>query len=326
MQENGIRRIGSGTVYDAIRLYAEDRAYHPVRDYLNGLRHDGVPRLDGWLARYLGVEATPYAAAVGRMFLIAMVARIFWPGCKSDYMLVLESSQGESKSMVCGVLGGAWFSDAMPDVSVGKDASQHLRGKWLIEVSEMHAMGKADTALLKAFITRTTEQYRPSYGRLEVHEPRQCVFIGTTNRDTYLRDETGGRRFWPIKCGNIDVAALTADRDQLFAEAVKLYQAGEKWWPTKDFERENIRPHQEERYEEDAWQQKIAEWLASIDPQTKLPRPDVTVSEVALNALHMLVGRIGTADQRRIAAVLEKLGWKRGKVTMTRRPWIRPGQ
>jgi predicted P-loop ATPase len=316
VQHAGIQRIGKDAVGDAVRLCANERSFHPVREYLNALQWDSVPRLDSWLATYLGAEATPYTRAIGRMFLVAMVARIFRPGVKVDYMLVLEGSQGALKSTACSVLCGIWFSDAMPDVS-SKDAQQHLRGKWLIEVSEMHAMGRADTALLKAFITRTTEQYRPSYGRLEVIEPRQCVFVGTTNRDTYLRDETGARRFWPVKCGTIYIDRLKADRDQLFAEAVYRYRANEAWWPDKDFEREHIQPQQASRYEADAWEDNISTWLA-IGKKT-----DVTIGEVAAAALQIKRENLGRAEQNRIMAALERLGWRRGKATNSRRPWVR---
>jgi predicted P-loop ATPase len=315
MQTAGIRRVGKEAVHDAIRLHADDKAYHPVRDYLKSLRHDGLPRVDRWLATYLGTEATPYTNLIGRLFLIAMVARIFKPGCQADYMLVLEGQQGILKSSACKVLGGQWFSNAMPDLTVGKDAQQHLRGKWLLEVAEMHAMGRADTALLKSFITRTTEQYRPSYGRLEVHEPRQCLFIGTTNKDTYLRDETGARRFWPTKCGDIDIAKLERDRDQLFAEAVKLYQGAERWWPTRDEERDLMLPQQSARYETDVWEDAIAKYIAD--------KAEVTIGEVAHHALGKHVGNVARAEQNRIMAALERLQWTRGKATMNRRPWVK---
>jgi predicted P-loop ATPase len=317
LQTVGLRRVGAVTIHQAVELRANECAFHPVRNYLEALTWDGQPRLATWLNTYLGAEAAPYTEAVGRMFLIAMIARIFQPGCQSDYMLVLEGSQGELKSNACRILGGTYFSDHLPDIaSAGKDVSQHLRGKWLIEVTEMHAMNRAETSLLKAFITRAVERYRPSYGRMETTEPRQCLFIGTTNKTAYLRDETGGRRFWPVTCGTIDVEALARDRDQLFAEVVALYRDGARWWPSRDFEREHIAPQQDDRFEADIWEERITEFLLFKDK--------VTVGEVARNALFLDTSRTGTADQRRIAAVLEHLRWRRTKGGKGVRWWIRP--
>ena len=313
LQLAGLRNVNKQTIHDAVDLRASECAFHPVRDYLNGLTWDGRERLSGWLCNYLGAERSEYTAKIGTMFLVAMVARIFRPGCKSDHMLVLEGPQGSLKSTACEILGGGYFSDNLPDITGGKDVSQHLRGKWLIEVSEMHALGRAEVSLLKAFLTRTTERYRPSFGRREVIEPRQCVFIGTTNKDTYLRDETGGRRFWPITTGLIDLDGLARDRDQIFAEAVRLFLANTPWWPDRVFEREHIQPEQASRYENDAWEENICEYL---NTKTK-----VTVGEVARLALFIETPRIGTADQRRVAAVLELLGWRRLPVDWQGKRW-----
>jgi predicted P-loop ATPase len=310
MQRNGFPFMTLETVRNAALKHSVDCSFHPVKTWLRSLVWDEVPRIGVWLPRYLGAPFNAYTQHIGRMFFVQMVARIAEAGCQADHMLVLEGNQGILKSSACRVLGGEWFSDHLPEITNGRDASQHLRGKWLIEVAEMHAMNRAEATQLKSFITRTTERYRPVWGRNEVIEPRQCVFVGTTNQDMYLRDPTGGRRFWPVKTGvdgAIDLDALAADREQLFAEAVHGYRQGDQWWPDSQFENEFVKPEQAARYEGDIWEDKIHQHVSG--------RARVTTAEIAKDCLLIPDQHMTVAHAVRIAAVLKELGWvsKRSK-------------
>jgi predicted P-loop ATPase len=306
LQHQGLPRIGKDTIHQAVDQRARERSFHPVRDWLDSLKWDGKSRVAGWLQTYFGATGNDiYLNAIGQMFLISMVARVEEPGCKADYMLVCEGEQGIEKSRACQRLAGVWFSDALPDIHA-KDARQHLRGKWLIEVAELSAFTRAESEALKAFITRDCERYRPPYGRKDVVEPRQCIFFGTTNRSVYIKDETGGRRFWPFAAGHVDIEALDRDRDQLFAEAVVCYRRGEHWWPDGAFERLYIKPEQDGRYDADLWEESIKQYVAT--------RSRVSVLEIARGALDFdAAARVGTSDQRRITGVLTTIGWRPGR-------------
>jgi Virulence-associated protein E-like domain/Bifunctional DNA primase/polymerase, N-terminal len=312
LQLAGLAQLGKDVVHQALDQRAAEFAFHPVRDYLESLKWDGQKRLHNWLTYYFGVEPSEYASRVGVMFMISLIARVYVrPFSKVDHVLVLEGPQGKLKSTACAVLGGAWFSDQLPNIET-KDASQHLRGKWLIEIPEMAALDKKEAAHLKAFVTRNTERYRPPFGRKEVEEPRQCVFIATTNELEYLRDPTGARRFWPVLIVEIDIDGLKADRDQLFAEALHMFRAGETWWPTREFEEKHAKPQQSERYESDVWEDPVGVWLAGQrhDAKKEGTRARVTIKQVAIDCLRFEVQRVTKADERRIRAALRRLNWR----------------
>ncbi|MCC7200948.1 MAG: hypothetical protein IT483_15680 [Gammaproteobacteria bacterium] len=215
----------------AVEVVARDNVVHPVRDYLKSLQWDHEARLHLWLVKYLDARGpSDYLAAVGSCWLKSGVARALYPGCKADCTEVLEGAQGIGKSQVAAILAvqPEWFSDSLPDLH-SKDASIQLAGRWIVELSELAAARRSESEAIKAFLSRTHENYRPPYGKRTVQLPRQCVFIGTTNSDAYLTDATGNRRFWPVRCGKIDLDALRRDRDQLWAEAYARVVAGEAW-------------------------------------------------------------------------------------------------
>lgn len=257
-------------------------------------------RLGSWLSTYCGVEASDYTSEVGLRWCISAVARGFKPGCKADHMLVLEGAQGRRKSSALAALAGAdWFSDALPQMGT-KDASSYLRGKWIIEVGELEAM-RREVDAIKAFITRQVETYRPAYAREEVTEPRRCVFAGTTNKDDWQRDETGGRRFWPVKVGAIDVQAIERDRDQLWAEAVALFRQGERWW-LEGVVAEQAQAEAAERGPDDPWSADIASVVADLS--------EVATKQI-LGTLGFETTQMTQQDGKRVAKELVKLGWRR---------------
>src|SRR5262249_5849013 len=218
------------------------------------LTWDGIKRIDNFAEKYLGAEATEYHRNVSRCMFIAAVARIMRPGCKHDHMPILEAPQGKFKSTAIELLFSPWFTDELAEFG-SKDASMQVRAAWGIEVAELAAMTRGEIERVKAFITRKVDRFRPSYGRRVIEVPRQSVFIGSTNIDPDRKDETGGRRFWPIQCGTIDPEAIKRDRDQLWAEAVALLDAGAVWWLSGVTAVTQAREQQANRYQDDPWQQ-----------------------------------------------------------------------
>lgn len=312
----------------AVGAVTREHRIHPVRDWLEHLRWDGTPRIETWTSTYLGAAPTPFHHTVGALWLISAVARIFRPGVKADHMLILEGPQGARKSTAIKVLAGEdWFTDELPELG-SKDAAIHMQGVWIVEIAELDAIGRAEVSRIKAFLTRTTDRFRPPYGRYTVEVPRQCVFAGTVNPDTYLRDETGNRRFWPLRCGTIDIAALARDRDQIWAEAVHRFREGAIWWIDDPVLLAEAREEQDRRYQSDAWDDLIEHWLTheirtvsdgfpdygnSRTESVQRPKPlnDVSVGEILEEAIGLEPARWTRGDQMRVSAYLKANGWER---------------
>jgi predicted P-loop ATPase len=301
LQTQGIG-ISVAVTAPAVEAVAKHASFHPVRDYLNGLSWNGTERITDFAAAYLGAEATCYHSKISRCMFIAAIARIMRPGCKHDHMPILEAPQGAGKSKALRQLFEPWFTDDLAEFG-SKDASMQVRAAWCIEVAELSAMTRGEIERVKAFITRQIDRFRPSYGRRVIEVPRQAVFFGSTNALEYLKDETGGRRFWPIRCGKIDHDAIARDRDQLWAEAVALYNAGEPWWLTDEALLLEAHGQQEERQQDDAWHEFIANYCAAT-------AEDVSVAEI-LEALGVERARWTQVDQNRVARCLVMLGWER---------------
>jgi len=313
--------VGSGVAREAVQRVAYEQRFHPVLEWLEGLEWDGEKRLSGWLTTYLGVPKSPLADAIGRKFLISAVARVMRPGCKVDHVLILEGLQGTMKSKsLRALVSDGWFTDQIADLGT-KDSCQDLRGVWVIELSEFSAIRPGEVEKVKAYVSRRVDHYRPSYGRRSIDVPRQCVFIGTTNDIEYLSDPTGGRRYWPVTCSQLDPEALARDRDQIWAEAVAAFHAGETWWLDDDELCRAAQVEQELRRIEDPWEETIAAWLNNPTKRhpdgTRMPFElddgRVTVGQILEHAISKPEERQSKSDQMRVGKILRLLGWEKLK-------------
>jgi hypothetical protein len=210
----------------AIVLASHDNAFHPVREYLERLTWDGQPRAETLFVDYLGAEDTAYTRQVARLMLAAAVTRIFEPGHKWDFTVILEGLQGRRKSTFIRILGRSWFAELDGSFDDAKQMIELMQGSWIMEIPELSSFNRAEVRSIKAFISRQEDKARLAYARRATTFSRQCIFIGSTNDREYLKDDTGGRRFWPMPCNveEIDTERLEREVDQIWAEAVVLYQ------------------------------------------------------------------------------------------------------
>lgn len=295
---------------------------HPIREYLSALKWDGVPRVERMFVDLFGATDTPYNLGAAKCFMVSAAARMLWfdpkapaVGAQVDFMLVLEGEQGKRKSSALRTLfGSQWFVDTMESPSK-PDFYQVIQGAWGVEIAEMDAFSRGEVTNVKGAISRRVDKFRAPYERVPRSYRRECVFVGTTNEHQYLRDPTGGRRFLPVRTeAEVDIDALVACRDQLWAEAVAIFEAGFEWWSLPP----DAAAQQSERYQGDAWGDRINRWLDMLLPEDKYPsrlkfgtRVDwVTLEELLVYAIGVEPAKHTPADQRRVASHLKIEKWE----------------
>ena len=338
VQKSWTHNFRKATVEECLLLEGRDNEVHPVRNYLAGLKWDGKKRLDIWLTMTFGCPQDSYHTAVASKVLIAAVRRVWQPGCKYDELIVLEGDQGIGKSPAIKILFGAdWFTDQISHLS-SKDAAIDLRGKWCVELAEIEHIIRAEVETVKAFLSRAIDHYRPPYGRAAIDVPRQSVLIGTTNATEYLRDATGNRRIWPVKClsklpQGADLDWLRDNRDQLWAEATQRETNAETIWLDNAAIREVAIVEQADRMSEDPWKWKIGRYCegklacyekakevgltkSTIDSHmaaypAELRGDFVTVAELLEYSLVLPTGQQTKAAEMRGADILKTMSWKK---------------
>lgn len=301
-------RFHTNTVDELLTTEAMKNTYHPVKDYLDSLTWDGVPRIATMFQTYHRSQMHPsYLAEVAHLWMVGAVARIYEPGVKFDYTWVLEGVQGIGKSTFLLTLASKeWFLDSLPNLA-DKDAATNIQGAWICEIAELSAMNRSTIDAVKAYMSRDTDRVRPPYGQRRIDFPRSTMFAGTTNLRHYLHDPTGARRFWPIEVGKLEFKALKADRDQLWAEAAFYYHYHRPaFYPSFELESHLKRLHSLRRVDDEGDEARalLASWVATNDQV-----PSMTLSEMFSCGPLMAMKRTRTTDLR-VSAILEDLGFE----------------
>lgn len=332
----------------AVTKVADDRSYHPVREFLRNLPEwDGVLRVDTLLVDYLGAEDNEYVRAVTRKTLVAAISRVMHPGCKFDNMLVLNGPQGIGKSTLIAKLGGEWFSDSLHLADTkDKTAAEKLQGYWIVEIGELAGLRKAEVDTLKGFLSKQNDIYRASFGRRATPHLRQCIFVGTTNAENgYLRDTTGNRRFWPVRTpgnGSKKIWDITNDEVlQIWAEAKHYYKAGETLYLNMNLA-EMAEKEQRAAMETDEREGMIREYLDTPLPENwddmniyerrsyihgdeferagkkgTVKRQRVCIAEIWCECFGKDRGSLKRQDSNEIAAIMARLeDWKKSNASM----------
>lgn len=314
LERGGFKPIGRELVRDVVLLVADEQRFDSAMMWLDGLKWDGKPRVEGFLRDYFSVADSPYTRAVSRYLWSAMAGRVVTPGCKADMVPILVGAQGAGKSTaVAAMVPSPEFFAEISFNEKDEDLARKMRGRLVAEIGELRGLHTKELETIKAFITRTHENWIPKYREFAVQFPRRLVFIGTTNKDEFLADETGNRRWLPVSVGKVNTDAIRRDRLQLWAEARELFAVlGVDF---REAETLAVEVH-EQHTMEDAWTDVIERWLDEPEALTDispLARGFVRIEDVLKGALRVDEKNFTRKDELRVGAILRKLGWARRK-------------
>jgi predicted P-loop ATPase len=296
----------TATIIEGIQTIAYNKSHHPVREYLQKLEWDHVSRIENFATEYLGSEDSLYSKYISKLLFCAAVKRIMYPGCKYDYMIILEGRQGIGKSRALQAIGGEFFAE-IPLTDRDRDTIDKMQGRWIIEVAELEVFQKKEIEALKSFLSTNVDRARLAYAKTTKDFPRQCVFIGTINPTElgYLRDITGNRRFLPISCNKIKVDEIAKNRDMFFAEALDLVKKDQQIYI--DYEMEKLAAEEQAmRLVVDPWEQYIIDW---INDPINTTADQIRTSDVWTHALNGQIDKLTRREQLRISHILRNLGY-----------------